>query len=248
MKQKFRLLKTGYNTAFMNMAIDESILRNKVMPTIRFYGWKPSAVSIGYFQSLKEEVDLDKCKEYNVDFIRRVTGGGAVFHDKELTYSFIAPEELVSKDILESYKGICNGIIKGLKALGINSGFAGLNDIVADGKKISGNAQTRKQGMVLQHGTILMELDVEKMFSLLKVPSEKIRDKLIENVKERVTSLKIILGKEIGFEELSNKIADGFREALNLELVEEELTEEELELAKELEREKYNTKEWNFKR
>ncbi len=245
---KFRLLKTGYNNAFMNMAIDESILQSKVMPTIRLYGWKPSAVSIGYFQSLKEEVDLGKCKEFGVDFIRRVTGGGAVYHDKELTYSFIAPEEIVSKDILESYKEICVGVIKGLEKLEIKAEFAGINDIVTEGKKISGNAQTRKQGMVLQHGTILMDLDVERMFSLLKVPSEKIRDKMIKNVKERVTSIKNILGKEIGFKELSNKIADGFREALNLDLVEKELTKEELELAKWLEERKYKTKEWNFRR
>ncbi len=246
--EKFRLLRTGYNNAFMNMAIDEAILQSKVMPTIRIYGWKPSAVSIGYFQSLNEEVDLDKCKEYKVDFIRRVTGGGAVYHDKELTYSFIAPEEFVSKDILESYKEICSGVIKGLEKLGIKAEFAGINDIITEGKKISGNAQTRKNNCVLQHGTILMDVDVEKMFSLLKVPNEKIRDKLIQNVKERVTSLKIILGKEIGFDELSNKITDGFREALNVELVEGKLTNDELELSKELADNKYKTKEWNFKR
>ncbi len=243
---KFRLLKTGHKTAFMNMAVDESILKNKI-PTIRFYGWKPSAVSIGYFQSLKEEVDLDKCNELNVDFIRRVTGGGAVYHDKELTYSFIASEEMVSKDILESYKEICKGVIKGLEKIGIKAEFAGINDIIAEGKKISGNAQTRKEGMVLQHGTIIMDVDVEKMFSLLKVPDEKIRDKLIANVKERVTSIKHVIG-EVDFDKLSEKMAEGFKEALNLELEEGELTEKELELAKELEEKKYNTKEWNFKR
>jgi len=245
--QKFRLLKTGYNNAFMNMAIDEAILQSKVMPTIRLYGWKPSAVSIGYFQSLKEEVDLDKCKEYGVDFIRRVTGGGAVYHDKELTYSLIAQENFVSKDILESYKQICNGIIKGLEKINIRAQFAGINDIITNGKKISGNAQTRKQGMILQHGTIIMDVNAEKMFSILKVPDEKIKDKLIQNVKERVTSVKK-LGKEVSFEELSNKIADGFREALNVELVEQKLTKTELNLAKELEKTKYKTKEWNFKR
>jgi len=246
--QKFRLLKTAYNNAFMNMAIDDAILQSKIMPTIRIYSWKPSAVSIGYFQSLTEEINLDKCKELNVDSIRRITGGGAVFHDKELTYSFIAPEDAVSKDILESYKQICGGVIKGLEKIGIKAEFAGINDIIAGGKKISGNAQTRKNNCVLQHGTILMDVDVKKMFSLLKVPNEKIRDKLIQNVKERVTSVKNILGKDIGFEELSDKIVEGFKEALNIELVEGELTKEETELAEELEKKKYKTKEWNFKR
>ena len=94
-KMRFRFIKDGYNTAAMNMAIDEAIMRETKktgMPTVRFYSWKPPAISIGYFQGLEQEVDLQKCKEFGVDFVRRITGGGAVFHDMELTYSFECTE------------------------------------------------------------------------------------------------------------------------------------------------------------
>ncbi|MBN1502729.1 lipoate--protein ligase family protein [Candidatus Woesearchaeota archaeon] len=248
-----RLLKTGSNTAFMNMAIDESVLahvsKGLSIPTLRFYGWKPAAVSIGYFQSMEDEVDVELCKEKGIDCTRRVTGGGAVFHDKEVTYSLIIPENsFVSNDILESYKQICGGIISGLQLFGIKSEFKPLNDIIAYGKKISGNAQTRRLGCILQHGTIIQSVDVKRMFSILKVPDEKIKDKLIKSVEERVTSVNNILGKEVSFEKIGECLIKGFSSALNLELVEGKLSSSEIGLAERLVKEKYETKEWNFKR
>ena len=85
---KFRLIDSGYNDPFLNMAIDEALLTSK-LPVLRFYRWKPATVSIGYFQSMKNEINLEKCKKLNIGFVRRLTGGKAVFHDQELTYSFI---------------------------------------------------------------------------------------------------------------------------------------------------------------
>lgn len=251
-RRKFRLLLTGYDTAFMNMAIDEAIMlhQGKVLPTLRLYGWKPPAVSIGYFQSLKEEVNLKKCRELGIDFIRRITGGGAVFHDKELTYSFITKESdpLVPGGILESYRMICSGIIRGLSKMGIESEFAPLNDIIASGKKISGNAQTRRNHCVLQHGTILMGVDARKMFSLLRIPSEKMRDKLIKSAEERVTSIENLLGRKAGFDEVAKAVAEGFEKTLGIELVRQELSESELKMARDLAEKKYGTREWRFRR
>ena len=90
MTEIWRLLKTEDNTAAVNMAIDRAVMtansENKVPPTVRFFTWKPSAISIGYFQSLEDEVDLDNCKKFGVDYVRRITGGGAVFHEKELPF------------------------------------------------------------------------------------------------------------------------------------------------------------------
>jgi len=254
MKTKFRLLETGCNTAQVNMGIDESVLKHvsegKSPPTIRFYSWKPPAVSIGYFQGIEEEVNLESCRKLGVDYIRRITGGGAVYHDKELTYSFIAPEHtpLVPDDILESYKVICGGLISGFGIIGVKAEFAPLNDIVTSGKKISGNAQTRRMSCVLQHGTILLDVDVERMFSLLKVPSEKMKDKLIQNVKERVTSAKLVLGREVGFCEASVAFAKGFSKSLDIRLEKGELSESELDYAYKLAAEKYSTRDWNMKR
>jgi lipoate-protein ligase A len=252
MKREFRLLLTGHDTAFMNMAIDEAIMlhQGRVPPTIRLYGWKPPAVSIGYFQSLEEEVDLEKCREAGVDLIRRITGGGAVFHDNELTYSFITKESdpLVPKEILESYKVICSGIISGLSSLGVRSEFAPLNDIISGGKKISGNAQTRRNHCVLQHGTLLIGVDAKRMFSLLRVPSEKIRRMLIKSAEERVTSIGSLLGRKVSFEETADATAEGFRKSLGIKLVKGELTKSEMKMAKELAEKKYGAKEWNFRR
>jgi len=254
MKEQWRLLETGYGTAFTNMAIDKAVLvsnsRGKVPPTIRFYRWQPSAISIGYFQSLEDEVNLEICKNFGVDYVRRITGGGAVYHENELTYSIVISEShpRIPKNIMESYRIICSAIMKGLKNLGIESTYIPINDIITNGKKISGNAQTRKEKTVLQHGTILIDVNVEKMFFLLRVPNEKIKDKLIADVKERVTSIKHVLEKEISFEQLSNAIKSGFEQEFNIELVKGILTNEEEELTKKFERECFSTNDWNHRR
>ncbi|MDH7517388.1 MAG: biotin/lipoate A/B protein ligase family protein [Candidatus Thermoplasmatota archaeon] len=254
MKEQWRLLKTGFKNAFANMAIDEAVLincsRGKVPPTVRFYGWSPPAISIGYFQSLEDEVDLDFCEKIGVDYVRRITGGGAVFHDKELTYSIVVPESHLSvpKNIMESYGRICGAIIRGLRFLGVESSYAPINDIVVDGRKISGNAQTRKMRTVLQHGTVLMGVDVEKMFSLLMVPNEKIRDKLISDVKQRVTSLEDVLGKNVVFDDVATAMKKGFEEEFDVELVEGNLTDSETALAEKIEKERFSSREWNHRR
>ncbi len=232
-----KLLKTGHRDAFSNMGIDEALMRTAVAgePVLRLYGWTPAAVSIGYFQGLEEEVDLDACKKHGVDVVRRVTGGGAVFHDQELTYSFVTRD--FTENILESYKDICAGILLGLKKIGIEGQFAPLNDLIVNGKKFSGNAQTRRGGVLLQHGTILLQVDVDKMFDLLKVPSEKMKGKLISDVKQRVTGI----GKS--FDETAQAVVDGFEEHYGVNVEPGELSEEQLNLAEEFAK-KYRSDEW----
>ena len=167
MVEEWRFLDTGAKDAYHNMALDEAIAtarsRNLVPNTIRFYRWKPSAVSIGYFQSMEEEVDTSACKAMGVDYVRRITGGGAVYHDYngELTYSIIVSErhKIIPRNILESYGVLCSGLVLGLKILGIPAEFKPINDIVVEDRKISGNAQTRRMGVIQQHGTILRRVD-----------------------------------------------------------------------------------------
>jgi lipoyltransferase/lipoate-protein ligase len=254
MKEQWRLLQTGFNTAFSNMAVDRAILvvnsEGKVPPTVRFYGWNPSAISIGYFQSLADEVDIAACERLGVDYVRRITGGGAVFHESELTYSIVIPESHpeIPKNIMKSYGRICGAIMKGLNHLGIESEYAPINDVVTGGRKISGNAQTRKLETVLQHGTVLMDVDVDKMFSLLKVSNEKIKDKLIADVKQRVTSIRHILGKEVRFEEVAEVMKSGFEEEFHVELLEGKLCKEERALAKKFEKECFSANDWNHRR
>ncbi len=236
-----RVLETGYNSAPWNMAIDEALLEGLGdTPTLRLYGWRPAAVSIGYFQSLEREVNVTTCNKYGIDVVRRITGGGAVFHDSELTYSFLTKS--YDKNIMESYKVICDAVIIGLGRLGFSAKFSPINDITINGKKVSGNAQTRKKNVLLQHGTILLDADIEKMFSVLKVAPEKIHDKTITDARQRIT----VLNRT--FDETATALKAGFGEKFNAEPVIDALAWQEQDMAKKLVREKYATKRWNWKR
>jgi lipoate-protein ligase A len=246
---EWRLLPLRIDDAFTSMAIDEALLRlnagDKSPNTIRFWRWLPSTVSIGCFQSVEREVDLDAANKHGVDVVRRITGGGAVFHDYdgELTYSVVCKQGDVPSDIIESYRLICGGLVRGFERLGLRAEFKPVNDVQVNGKKISGSAQTRRWGSVLQHGTILISPDVRLMFELLKVSPEKISDKFIASVYERVTTVERELGRKPTFEGVRAAMVEGFADALDADLVEGELAQEELKLAEQI-GPKYASKEW----
>ncbi len=221
------------------MAIDEYLLYNCNDPVLRIYGWSKPCISIGYFQST-DEVDFKKCKEQNVDVVRRITGGGAVFHDMEVTYSFVTKD--FSQGIMESYKEISEIVIQALKKLGLDAKFSPLNDVTVNEKKVCGNAQTRKNNTLLQHGTILLKVDVEKMFSLLRVPKEKITDKNILDVKNRVA------GISKTFDQVSDALKNSTRDIFGCELVSYTLSDKELESCQKLADEKFSDEKWTFKR
>lgn len=246
---KWRLLPLRIDDAYLSMAIDEALLRlnsNGRSPnTIRFWRWRPSAVSMGCFQSLEREVDSEVAKRRGVNIVRRITGGGSVFHDHdgELTYSVVCGQGEVPADIIESYRLICGGLVRGLGRLGLRAEFKPVNDVQVNGKKISGSAQTRRWGSVLQHGTVLVSPDVRLMFELLKVSPEKISDKFIASVYERVTTIERELGQKPSLDEVREAMVDGFKDELGIELSEGDLTEEELGMAQEL-RQKYISEGW----
>jgi len=281
---EWRLIKDSYHTGFMNMAIDEAIMiahrEGLVPPTIRFYQWSPPAVSLGYFQDLKKEIDVDACKNLGIDIVRRPTGGKAVLHDKELTYSFIIKENhpLVNDSILETYKKISGGIIRGLSYLGITAELVPLREklknsssgneikskishsdiksicfsvpsqyeVQVEGKKIVGSAQVRKREIVLQHGSLLIELEKDKLFSVFNFPSAQIRER--HKTRFKATSLEELLKRKINFSELSEILSGGFEEEFGVRLVEGKLTEQEEKISKELLENKYSTYEWNYER
>jgi len=254
--EEFRFIDLETHNAYQNMATDEAIMlamkEGNASPTLRLYRWKPSAVSIGTFQGMLDEVDVEFCQSRGIDFIRRITGGGAVYHDYEgeVTYSIIIPKghRLAPNDILDSYRLICGGIVEALGHLGIRGEFKPINDVDVGGKKISGNAMTRRHDCVLQHGTILLDLDVNLMFSILKVPQEKISDKMIADVRERVTSIRDVLKRDVQISELQKALIQGFSEALEIELAQGKLSSAEEKTARRLAEEKYSTSEWNFSR
>ncbi len=237
-------------TAAENMSIDSAIQQLCKVPTLRLYTWNPPAVSIGRFQSLRDEVDLDFCKKNNIDFIRRVTGGGAVFHDDEVTYSLCIPEEneFFSPDLHESYKEICNAVMLGISMFGLKPKYSPINDITVNNRKISGCAQTRKNKIILHHGTLLVTVDVEKMFSILKVPNEKIKDKMISDVKSRVTSICDELNRKVTREEVTRNIVKGFKEHFKIDFEETSISTKEEQLAGKIKKGVFENESWLHER
>jgi lipoate-protein ligase A len=243
---KFRLIKVHEHDAFMNMALDEAIFEavrdNQSPPTIRFFKWKPTAISIGYFQGIQNEINLELCKELGIDVVRRMTGGGAVVHENEITYSIIAPESFFPKDVIQSYNVICNCLVDALKELSIEAQFTPINDVTVNGMKISGSAQTRKSGMLWQHGTLLYKTNPEKIFSLLKGRVEK--NKLTQSQKKIITC--IAEHADVTEHDVVKALENAFSK--DREIVHGHYTVDELERAAILAKTKYGTHEWNWMR
>jgi lipoate-protein ligase A len=243
------------------MALDEALLESTAggsLPALRLYGWEPPAVSVGYFQGLAEEVDIDACRRLGFDLVRRISGGGAVLHKSELTYSMAMPlnHPLAGADLNDSYRILCTGLVEALRLLGLSAFFSGINDILAvrqggaaaEGRKVSGNAQTRRLGCLLQHGTVLLDNDTGIMFEVLKVPREKIKGKLIGKASERVTTLRDLLGRSVSFEEAAAAVSAGFQNALDLEYRAEAPSPREEARAAALARSRFSTRKWIYKR
>ncbi len=256
----WRLLKLETRDPFTNMAIDEAILRariaGKVPNTLRFYRWKPSGVSIGRFQDVFSEVHVENCRKQGVDVVRRISGGGAVYHDYdgEITYSVIVDGKdlgCTDMDIISAYKTVCTGLIETVEILGTTAEF-NLPDptqcpsLTIRGRKISGSAQFYKKGILLQHGTFLVDINHEKMFTFLKVRWAKTLLGVLEVSKKKLTSAKQELESQVSMEGVYQALVRGFEKALEMQPVEEELTSYERKLAEKLRERKFATKDWNF--
>ncbi len=253
----WRLLSLNTHDAFMNIAIDEAILNARIAEqvpnTLRFYRWQPSAVSVGKNQNPENEVYLDACKQQGVDVVRRISGGGTVYHDfdGEVTYSVVAKtEDFGSNDLIAVYLKIYEAITDALRILGVSADFSSGDakncpNLTVNGKKISGSSQTITRGVVLQHGTILRSVDLPKMFQLLRLKDASCTQ-ATDIAKRKITSIQTELGHKIAPETIVNALAQGFKAIIKIQLEEGELTSSELENADKLYKEKYSTTEWNF--
>ena len=261
----WRLILSGFNDAATNMAIDEVIflnyIKDKGLPTLRIYGWKPAAYSLGYFQDAAKELDLDACSRDDIDIVRRMTGGGIIFHDQELTYSLVCNKsDLETNDIKHSFKILCSFLIRAYKKLGLEAGFAdemGLAktdsrefasfcfasnedcDILIKGKKIGGNAQRRRKDVVFQHGSIPLKLDIHHCFNMLTNPDY--------NSANRFCSMESLLKKPLTFYELEHILIESFKEVFKVDLKLSSLTEAEKALVVTLKTDKYDNLDWNLK-
>lgn len=253
----WRLLPLETHNAFMNMAIDEAILTahisNQVPNTFRLYRWQPSAVSIGRNQNPQNELYVDNCQKMGADIVRRISGGGTVFHSAvdEVTYSVTAQTASIAKDIPAMYQRIYSAITDALRLLGVTADYTtgdakNCPNLTVNGKKISGSAQTIRKGTVLQHGTLLLDVDLKKMFTLLRVPWSSSCLQVVAVAKDKITSVKETLGHVVSPATASNALIEGFKNTFGAQLTLGELTPFELELANRLCKEKYATDNWNF--
>jgi len=267
----WRYLPYAVNTGAENMAVDEAIMRALAtgavkQPTLRFYGWDPPTLSLGYAQSFSKEVDEEACRRAGIDIVRRPTGGRAVLHQYELTYAVVAPEdeEHVQGTIIESYLKISQALLFGFQSLGVpavmveHGNMAGLGsaacfdapswyELVVDGRKLVGSAQVRKDGVMLQHGSIILHFDAALLFSLLRFKSDEIRKRLSAGFKEKACALDEVWPRPLTPSELEQAICRGFEAVMDIEFMEGGLSPAELALANELAT-KYRSDVWTKKR
>ena len=252
---KWRFLPFETRNGYWNMALDEAILKsvseNKSQNTLRFYKWNPSTASIGRNQSLSAEVDLEFIKEKGFNVVRRITGGGAVFHDfrGEITYSIVCPIKFLKNlnvvTILDQFEIITQGVIAGLRNYGLEpeKGIIHCPAIFLDGKKFSGNAQVRKKGHILQHGTILLEINPDLMYSVLKVPEYIDKSRMVRSVRAKCIGIKDHL-RNYDEKQFVNSLKFGFEKILKIKLQEGYFSDYELNLAENLVNEKYSNLNW----
>ncbi|MEM0380651.1 MAG: biotin/lipoate A/B protein ligase family protein [Desulfurococcaceae archaeon] len=250
---EWRLIIDGEHDPYWNMAFDETLLylreQSYIPNTLRLYVFKPGSVTIGYFQRISEAVDLDYANRNGILYTRRITGGGAVYHDPngELTYSVVASLSDFPSDVIERYRAVCYGLIYALEYFGLKSEFKPVNDIVVNNKKISGSAQTWRKYAFLQHGTFMYNTDINTLANVLKPLREKLISHGIDSIKERVTTLSMILKKSIDGKEVLETLIRGFEKAFKTSFTITQPSSFEIELARKLV-DKYRSREWIFKK
>jgi len=265
-RNRWRLILDGPRIAFMNMAIDEAIFsrtrEERSIPTLRFFQWEKPSISYGYAVEVEKELDIHYCQENDIPIVRRITGGGVVFHQCDITYSIIFPEDIVpaTHSVLDSYKFINQIFIAGLKNFGITGNYYDLTeqrqpepggenvcfikptqyDVVYEGKKLVGNAQRRKKGYILNHGSLLFSNDYKEMLPCLKAPDPG-------KMTEMATTIETLAGPNSTREAVINAIVEGFAKKLNIELIDSGLLPSEIGQADQYCREKYSTYQWNYR-
>lgn len=233
----------------MHHAIDEVLLNkmqnNEMQPTLRFWYRENDSVPMGRFQAYQDEVQAEYIQEKNIEVVRRITGGGAMFVEpgNVITYSIYLPKEHVSDNIEESYRELDNFAVEALNQLGVEASYEPLNDIEHEVGKLGGAAQLRKQDAVLHHTTMSYDLDTKKMLKVLRIGKEKVSDKAVKSAEKRVSRIRDHADLERA--EVVEKMIELFSEGKEVE--ESVLTDEELREAVKLAKEKFSSDDWNKK-
>lgn len=232
---------TTHNPSF-NLATEEYLLKNKQEDCFYLYINGPSII-VGKHQNTLAEINVDYVKNSNIDVIRRLSGGGAVFHDPgNLNFTFIKKGE---KDQLVDFRKYTKPILDVLQNLGVNARFEGRNDLTIDGKKFSGNAEHVYKDKILHHGTLLFSSKLPDLSQALKVNPLKYKDKAVKSIRSRVTNINEHLAEPISLEVFEEKIMTHIRDMYTESRI-YELTDEDKAAIQKLVDEKYGTWDWNF--
>jgi lipoyl(octanoyl) transferase len=266
----WRFIDSGAGDAPLNMALDEALMRSVAErlspPVLRVYRWSSPAVSLGYGQRAERELDLGRCREAGVQVVRRITGGRAVYHSDELTYSFSGPEdtEFLGRTVAGTYRLISQAIICALRRLGLhpesapahpgegrasrpgaaNPCFSSASrfEITLGGRKLVGSAQRRAGGAFLQQGSLLLRNRQSSLLDLIQAgASPDLCERLETVLSGQVTGLEEASGRRIGYGEAAEALRLGFEEAFGCSLAPGAPTESETALAERLARERYST-------
>ena len=266
------LAESQFRDGASNMAVDcaiaEAVGGKRQAPTLRLYGWRPFCLSLGYGQRLRD-VDAVATQARGWDIVRRPSGGKAILHGDELTYSLCLPADhpLASGDVVESYRRISAGLLAALESLGIQAQAQPQNEadrnaesgpvcfimpshyeIAIGGRKLIGSAQLRRQGALLQHGTIPLRGDIGRICHALAFDSAEIRECERESVRLRATTLAETLGRKVGWREMADAVTSGFQAAFAVELAAGDLSNWERERASALRAERFANCAYTAKR
>ena len=234
----------GITDPRINLAIEEYALKNlDINETyLLFYINKPSII-IGKNQNTIEEINTEYVEENGITVVRRLSGGGAVYHDLgNLNFSFITKDDGES---FHNFRKFTEPVINALKKLGVNAQLSGRNDIEVEGRKISGNAQFSTRGRMFSHGTLLLDSEIDHVVSALRVKKDKIESKGIKSIRSRVANIAEFLEGKVTMEEFRQMLLTNIFEGLE-EIPEYVLTEEDWEKIHQLSEERYQTWEWNY--
>jgi len=259
MPTAWRLLITPPAEGRRNMAVDEAILDSvaagQAPPTLRFYAWAPPCLSLGHAQAA-EVVDEAGLLAEGWDIVRRPTGGRALLHADELTYSIAAPDSTpgLAGGVLPSYQILSRGLLAGLERLGLDLDAPGLTvlgpsdrinpvcfevpsayEITVRGKKLVGSAQLRRRGAVLQHGSLPLTGDITRVVRALRYPDDEARRQAAARLRRHATTLEEQLGRRVSFDESAGALAEGFAEALGWSISTGLLTPGEQSISRQLE-------------
>ncbi len=235
----------GIHDPRINLAIEEYLLKTMDVekePVLLFYINQPSII-IGKNQNTIEEINTDYVEDNGIIVVRRLSGGGAVYHDLgNLNFSFITNDD---GDSFMNYKKFTQPVVDALAKMGVNAELSGRNDILAEGRKVSGNAQFSTRGRMFSHGTLMFDTEIDAVVSALKVKKDKIESKGIKSIRSRVANISEFLKEKMTIEEFRLEILKSiFDGEENIRYY--ELTDQDWENIHKLSAERYQTWEWNY--